>query len=502
MKRKKSLKNMDKTTKKIIILAVAFIIVIILLNSILNYLENKSKNENDNKFTSIQEILENYGCTYIKETKSKDKDYNLDIYLKFKYNTFEGNESKKRFYENIIGDLSDFIQDNFKLIDEEKKITVEVSKYNVSDNIIYSYTINGIDNYFNIEESKKILASYEDNNDENISFEINSNILKELINSDWKKDNINFGTKESTCDGYDIYFDEGIEVRTISGKVYNIVFTSKCIEPIISGITVGTDFNEIVSKLGEIQYGMQEGQYIGYRNNNIYVFFTKDTISIYRNESVEMAEFEILLEKYINSQIQLKEFMNELTYLWNDYEEYQYDVNYIYLTYPLKGIKIDMASENTLGIQIYNNCNITNKISELIEKGKIEGCLEENLIDVSELLRINKLDEYEYISELAVYESNTYNSKFYNSVIKENKILFISKDGNNPNQEINENATQGFFISDTIYIYSCEGRGIYAFNTSNGQKQNLVLGDEKYQLQSYENGTLKYDDKELKIVME
>ena len=34
---------------------------------------------------------------------------------------------------------------------------------------------------------------------------------------------------------YDIYFDEGYEVRTIQGRVFNIVFTKKYNKPVIEG---------------------------------------------------------------------------------------------------------------------------------------------------------------------------------------------------------------------------------------------------------------------------
>ena len=47
--------------------------------------------------------------------------------------------------------------------------------------------------------------------------------------------------------------------------------------------------------------------------------------------------------------------MNELTYLWPDYEEYKYNANYIYINYPSKGINIEMNSNISAGIKIYKN---------------------------------------------------------------------------------------------------------------------------------------------------
>lgn len=445
MKQKRKRRKLNKDTKKYIITALIFIFIIIILGLLLNYLENKSSNNtNNSEYSSIKEIVEKYGCKYIKENKSKEDDFALDIYLKFKYNTFEGNESKQRFYENVIGILTNFINNNFRLIDEERNLVISVTKNNVSDNSVYSYLVNGVDNYFNKNESK-ILLNSKNEKDTNIS--IDSKILNNLIQNNWSKDVINLENKNSTFDGYDIYFDEGIEVKIISKKIHNIVFTTKFTNPVINGIIPGTDFKRIISILGEPIYGIEDGQYIGYKNENMYVFFTNESICIYRNEIVEMKEFEILLNKYIAKEIELKEFMNELTYLWDDYDEYRYNSNFIYINYPLKGIKIEMDYENSLGILIYNNCNVTEGIKELIENGKITGALKENLVDISFLNRINKLDEYKYVSTLNVNENGTLDSNLYYSVIQDSKVLFISKNSEIANKELNENIFTRIFYT-------------------------------------------------------
>ena len=49
-------------------------------------------------FKTVEDVLNYYGCKLIKETKSKDSKYSKDIYVNFKYDTFEGDESKKRFF--------------------------------------------------------------------------------------------------------------------------------------------------------------------------------------------------------------------------------------------------------------------------------------------------------------------------------------------------------------------------------------------------------------------
>ena len=274
MKQKKKYKNskkINKNTKKLIVSVIIFILIIIIMEMILNYLEkreNQLNSTNNSTYSSIQEILEKYECTFIKEVESKDSNYYKDIYLKFKYNTFEENKSKQRYYENIMIAIDEFMNNSYRLIDEERNILIEIKKYtSIDGDNQFIYSINGKDDYFKKEQSKLSLINYEQ--DKNTNIEINSTILQQLIENDWKKDGINFGTRESTFNKYDIYFDEGIEVRTISQKVYNIIFTSKYTNPVINGIIPGTDFEQIVSKLGEPTYGEKDSFYIGYKNNDI-----------------------------------------------------------------------------------------------------------------------------------------------------------------------------------------------------------------------------------------
>ena len=47
--------------------------------------------------------------------------------------------------------------------------------------------------------------------------------------------------------------------------------------------------------------------------------------------------------------------MDKLTDLWNDYDLYNYDKNYLDISYTLKGVRISYSSEDKDGIQIYEN---------------------------------------------------------------------------------------------------------------------------------------------------
>lgn len=498
MKQKRRYKTKIKKINKKIMLLIILLLMIIIMNVIIESLEKKEElqKQSISEYSSVQDILEKHGCKYIKEAKSKKEGFSLDIYLEFQYNTFEKNKSNQRYYENIINILENFIKDDFRLIDTSKDITIEIISSQKTNT--YSYTINGTENYFEKENTKIEMEQY--SKYKNTNFEINSEILKQIINTDWNKNRINFGSKDSTFNGYDIYFEEGIEIKSISKKIYNIVFTNKYSDKVINGISSNAEFEEIIAKLGEPTFKGINDSYIGYKNDNMYVFFTKDTISIIRNETQDMEEFETLLNRYINKEIDLKDFMNELTYLWDDYEEYVYDANHIYLNYPLKGIQIEMNEESTLGIKIYNNANITENMFKLIENRKVTGILTEDLVNQTMEKNLNDISDYKYKASLTLKESEHYNSALYYSIIENNKILFISKNEENVNKELKESISQGFFINDNMYIYSIENKGIYVFDILTNEKQTLITGEEKFYLEKFEDGILTYDDKNVKIM--
>ena len=485
---------LSKEAKKIIGAILIFLIIIIILNSILSFLENK-ENENKrqeesiSKFSSIKEILEKYGSTYLKEEKSKDSKYSVIIYAKLKYNTFEEENSKQVFYENLISELGTFLNNGFILIDETKSLTIDVLK----NNGIYYYRINGEENYFQNQKSKLTLKNYEESNLTN--FQINTNIIMDLINNSWKKNTVNYGTKDSDFNKYEIYFEEGIEVRNIQNQVYNVVFTKKFAGEVIDGIRPGEDLNNVVKKLGSPTFGSIEEGLVGFKSEDIYIFFSQDEISIYRNEKPSIQMFENYLEKYINKDISLKEFTNKLTDIWPDYEEYTYDESMIYLNYPGKGVVINMNSDNSLGVQIYNNYPISDKITQFINENKITGKLNDNLIFKYENDRLFRKYELEY---LCYTQQNIENiestSKIYDYYIEGNNVNFISKDESIPNKTVNIEADEAFWFTDTILIFNKHKKGIYYYNVDMNIVSTIIEGTENFSFSGFEDGVLTYDE--------
>lgn len=90
---------------------------------------------------------------------------------------------------------------------------------------------------------------------------------------------------------------------------------------------------------------------MGYKSNDIYIFFTTEDISVYRveKEYEGLEDFFVLIEKFERDQ-SVKEFVSGITDIWPDYDVYRWNKNYVDLRYTLKGVKIQFNVSNMDGI--------------------------------------------------------------------------------------------------------------------------------------------------------
>lgn len=345
---------------------------------------------------------------------------------------------------------------------------------------------------------------------------IESNILKNLINKDWKTREVNLGTEESTFEEYSIYFDEGYEVRTIMGKTFNIIFTNKYNSNVLNGIKVGTSLEEVVKVLGKPTFGDTDRNLIGYKGNDMYVFFSKDEISVYRVEKDENKEEIVELIQKFEQEGDVWELGNSLTDIWPDYDSYNYDENYVNLTYTLKGLRLQYNYTLQNGITVFNNYT-----GEILEEKTVKNILEENievpdyifiepnmdLVYESEMIR-NDRNEYRYNiiqeGEDEIDES-TFTSKF-RIVYEEtddgyNNVGFVSLTKEYANSELVKEVIINSYLwyEDNIVIYSIKNKGIYAYDLATRNSATIIKGEEEYKLESIKNNILKYDEKEITL---
>lgn len=500
-------------SKKMIIIAIALLTVMLTAFIIaLNFIDTKDKEKEQaimtGEFSSIKDILEYYGCQFKTSKDSEMDGFELDIYTIFKYDLYDDEESNEQFYNNVINKIAEFLNYNsFRLIDDSKEEEIEIQVI-CNENKIQTIYINGIEDYFIYMDSKISLSKYKEL--KTSEFFVQSKEVINCIQNNWSAD-CEFGTRDSIFQDYYIYFDEGIQTRKINGKIYNIVFTDKYVNPVINGFTVGTNSDIIISSIGTPTFQNDDKSIIGYKSNDMYIFFEKNQISIYRNNGEDgFDEFFSLVDDFLNDKYSLLEFMNELTYIWPDYEEYVYDTETVFLSYPNKGIDVKINYDNTDGIVLYNNIGVNQDVvNKYLEYTEFVAQLQVDNVYNAEKRRVESQNEIstkckEYKEEFEKdHDRNRgeiYN--YYMNMDSNNNILntyFISQDSQFVNCELSENIDTYIWLNDYCFVYSKAKKGIYYYDLKNQVKGTIITGEDEYKITSYENGILKYDDKQLQI---
>lgn len=500
MKKKKKKKFSRKEKIKIICLSIVVFIIVLLLSLLPTRINEKEKNNPEEidfnqSLTTVEDVVEYLENDFISMEDSKTEGYDIDIYANLKYNLFENNISKEPYYRNFYEKIA--IVTNFKsfrLIDSSKKITIEVK---CSSQKISEVKINGQENYYKKQQSsinKENTLKIETSN-----IKVNSDILQKLINEKWNPTNVNFGTKESKYEKYDIYFDEGYKVRIIQGKVFNIIFTKKYKEQVVGNYKVGEDLNKIEAELGT---SYKETKMLGYRTDNYYVVFTEDEISIYPNIQYDYTEFEKLVKEY-DEKKDINDFMDKLTDLWPDYTSYTYDKNYVSITYTLKGVNINFTSTKKEGIEIYENYTGDLKYDKK-EYTDLYYRTNETLIMKYET---EKKMKQMYDDSNKENDPIHYSNKFYLNYLSNGdqyqKIRIMSLDGESPDNEFEEETviTSYVWADDTHLIYGIQNDGIYVYNAETREKEKILSGENSYKITGYDRttNTIEYDDTKARI---
>lgn len=197
--------------------------------------------------------------------------------------------------------------------------------------------------------------------------------------------------------------------------------------------------------------------------------------------------------------------MDKLTDIWTDYDSYNYDSSYIDIYYTLKGVRISFSSHNKEGIQIYENYKGDLK-KERATSEDVYYKLDQNLIIQAEQRRKLQTGIYndDYLKETNPLH---YSEKFVIQINGEGtdktSIRIESKDGKYPKNELEDSIKIYKYIwADDIHlIYSIYGKGIYIYNAQTRQTENLLTGEENFEITNYNKNTqiLEYDNKKAKI---
>ena len=495
---KKTKKKGVLKKKEKIALAIAGIILFVIILGISlmptrkrNNQEQKTNNTDLNReLSSVQEIVEYLEATYVSTEDSKASGYDIDIYVNFPYNLYEGEISKEIYFKNFyekIARITNF--KSFRLIDSNRKITIEIKCENGKIKVL---KITGATDY----SQKTLSAKSKDNmlEFETKEFKINSPELQSLINNNWVTANASLGTPESKFYKYDVYFDEGYEIRTIQGKTFNIVFNKKYGNDVIEGYKPGDDLEKIKTSLGT---PYENKNMIEYKTKDFYVIFSNEEISIYPNRRNDYTEFEKLVEKY-NEKQEINDFIYELTDIWPDYDIYNNDNNYVELYYTLKGVKISFSSRDSEGIQIYENYKGDLKTNTEDYKN-VYYKLDQNLMLEAESERrfVHELTGERGSSEDSILISDEFQilASYDNESYKNIKIYSLNE--NYPNNEFEDYISiKSYVWADNEHlIYSISNDGIYMYTATTRQIDKMLDGKQTFNITNYNRNTkaLEYD---------
>jgi len=92
------------------------------------------------------------------------------------------------------------------------------------------------------------------------------------------------------------------------------------------------------------------------------------------------------------------------------------------------------------------------------------------------------------------------NYDYYMKMSSNEKIIctyFISQNSQYPNCELSENIESYIWVNDDCFVYSVENKGIYYYDLRNQVKGVVTTGTGKFEIKSYENNILKYQDSEI-----
>lgn len=472
---------------------------------------------------TVEQLCQYYQIELIESQSSSDEKYNKQIYVKFPYDTIsENGTSSRNFYEEVIATFAKIYgYENLLILDDEKALKIEVI-CNKTSKIMDYYTINGDKNYFNGVETKLNLAKI--TQVEIKDLEVESKILQSLIQNGWDYHATKIGTKDSTLDGYDIYFDEGIEIKSNQGKVFNIVFTDRYKEQIIKDIHTETGLDKIKEIYGASSY-QNLGNMVAYKTKDFYIFFNGTQISVYPVVTYQTDEFAKLVTTFIETRDE-KKFVEEIKKVWSDFDSYKEERknNSIELTYTLKGVKFNINTGYPHGITLYNNFSgkITNDVTfEQVLK------LEKKLPDYVTFQNKDLVVDYEIKRSYSIHNPKfnyeDYEYRYKDALTKKLDILYSTEQGdfvqrssqffckkdngvlqvfsvNNeyPPIEINQVYTS-IWANDTNLIYSIYKKGIYVYNALTRETKAVIEGEEPYKVKKYSNGILEYDKQKVEL---
>lgn len=346
--------------------------------------ENKTENSPETEQNPIKNILEKYGSKYIKTEGPS-------IYVEFAKDLYNKNgESNKNYFVKIIDEIvPHFKEQSFYLIDNPQEIYIHV-RYNFETKD-HTIIINEIENFYENSNGKNYIAVDESEIVKRSGFMIMDPYLFTLSLNSYYFDSISEKIGEGTDlgNGYTSFLNGTIKLRTVpTGGVRNIVYTSDYEGGITTEIDAGMDLKEIKEIEPENAFGSISDDYLGYREDNFYVFFYDNELSFYPYSYKKNTKFEKLLKEYLENR-DLNLFVKNLKTGWMayDYLEYNPETNSADILYSTRGVHIKIENNEPKGITFYSNYHFTDYTKKLVKQGIVDFKPGVDLVHETELER-------------------------------------------------------------------------------------------------------------------
>ena len=500
-------KNKNNKLKLIIIILLILVSIIILIRSIKSVRKEMIQEaqptdssatiyKSVKEYNTLEDLMKSFRCNVISKEETNEF---VKVKLTFDVGLYTENVSNETHFLNICKAVAEFIDyKNFELIDTQKDIDIEVKceKPNITELII-----NGDSNYYLNNNSKRnrSLSSSVTN------FIVQSAELQELINGDWNEAKVNWGERDSICNSYNIYFDEGIRYKTVATDVFNVVFTEKYNKQVVGGLNANSSVTAVETALGTPNFSKNDEIY-GYVSDTNYVFFdfVNHEISVYPVINVSSKEENELKEliNQMNESSDIKAFATELTRMWNDYDVYDYDSNYVDLRYTLRGVKLDISSASLKnGIFIYQN------YSGNIDIANLENVYLTNTDMVFVEEKERSMDEYlkrHIEGELSEEEKKSFGINFGLRFLDADEEgyrgpIFYSRTGEFSDSELDKNLQLSSYkwYDDSKLVYSVNYDGIYVYNCETRVNAKLIDLDKEIIITSAGDGQIIYNNNEV-----
>lgn len=448
-------------------------------------------------YDSLSSLLASRNCKLINQSAANG---GIIATVNFPVDLYSGDVSNENYFLSICKLVAEFINyKNFELKDNNKNIDIEV--FCEKPNIV-EFKINGDINYYLNHDSERFAKNRENTVS---NFIIQSPELQSAINSGWDENGVNWGTKEATCEGYQIYFDEGIKYKVVSRSIFNIIFTKKYQGEIAGGLNANSSRDQVESALGTPTFSDGDNIY-GYVSERNYLFFDflNKEVSVYPVVKVGRLDEEELKNDIteLNNTNDAKKFATSLTGMWIDYDVYDYDSNYVDLRYTLRGVKLDISSASLKnGIFIYQN------YSGNIDIADLENVYLTNTDMVFEEEKERSMDEYlkrHIEGELSEEEKKSFGISFGLRFLDADEDgyrgpIFYSRTGEFSDSELDKNLQLSSYkwYDDSKLVYSVNYDGIYVYNCETRVNAKVIDLDKEIIITSAGDGQIIYNNNEV-----